>query len=133
MGDRIPLEPTAVDVVSTKKRSINTKHPGNMFYTQFVQNVVSTIPTATDDLRRSAGTIVGVTVDENGGRFLKPPEGEMDPTCCIAMDRKQATAKVLHALKTANSKQGKMISSHDGVGTGKGVGDIGTTITTRST
>jgi len=48
-------------------------------------------------------------------------------TTCIAMERKQAIARVLHAWKTAYSKQGKMISFHDGFGTGKGVGDIGTT------
>jgi len=131
MGDIIPFEPTDVDVISTKKRSMNTKHPGNIFYTQLVQNVVSKIP-VTDDLRHSAETIVGIIIDERGGRFLKPPDGEIDPTCCIAMDRKQAIAKVLHALKTAYSKQGKMISSHDGLGTGKGVGDIGTTTTTKS-
>jgi hypothetical protein len=109
----MPFELTEVDVVSSKNRSLNSKHPGNIFYTDLVQRLVPRLAATPGDIigemRDIAETIVHAVTVERGGRFVKaPPDGEWNPTMCTVMDKKQAVAKVLHALKTAHSRQAKL-------------------------
>ena len=119
----IPFEVTEVDVVSSKNRSWNAKHPGNIFYMDLVQSLMASLPSNTGDIigeiremREMAGRIVHTVTVERGGRFLKPPDGDGNPTKCIAMNKKQAVAKVLHALRTAQSKQAKLATGPSPVG-----------------
>jgi hypothetical protein len=101
----IAFDPSPVDVVSTKVRTWNNTHPGNMYYTDLVRKLVPSITSsAFNDVRMIAEKIVHNILDERGGRFLKPRDGDMDPTICIHMDRKQALGKVIHALRTAHSR-----------------------------
>jgi hypothetical protein len=105
----IEFVPTAVDVVSTKLRTWNLKHPGNMFYTNLVQQkMFSDIKTYEEDpleYKRVAERIVDLLTVERGGRFLKLKEGAVKPTTCTVMGRKLCVNKVVHALRTAQSKQ----------------------------
>ena len=119
----IPFEVTEVDVVSSKNRTWNAKHPGNIFYMDLVQSLMASLPSNTGDIigemremREMAERIVHTVTVERGGRFLKPPDGDGNPTMCIAMDKKQAVAKVLHALRTAQSKQAKLATGPSPVG-----------------
>ena len=50
---------------------------------------------------------------ERGGRFLKPPDGDLHPTQCVVMDSKQAITKVVHALRTAHSRLGVQTTGGD--------------------
>jgi hypothetical protein len=113
----IPFLPNDVDVVSTKNRAFNAKHPGNIYYTDLVQRLVAPLPLdkagEVKDMRNIAEQIVYHITVERGGRFLKPPDGEVNPTMCVAMEKKQALGKVIHALRTAQSRQGKLVHGVD--------------------
>lgn len=124
----LPFEPNDIDVVSTKNRSLNAQHPGNVYYTELVQRLVAPLPLETENLmemRKIAHDIVRHLVDERGGRFLKPPDGVPNPTECVEMDKRQAFAKVLHAIRTAHIRNGKNARGKEfspktiGVGKGK--------------
>ena len=70
----IPFEVTEVDVVSSKNRSWNAKHPGNIFYMDLVQSLMASLPSNTGDIigemREMAEMIVHTVTVERGGRFL---------------------------------------------------------------
>jgi hypothetical protein len=101
----VDFKPTQVDIVSTKLRTWNLKHAGNVFFTEMVH---SRLPDIQDGdpvtIRRVATEIVDILTDERGGRFLKLKEGDLRPTRCFVMGRKQILNKAGHALRTANSK-----------------------------
>jgi hypothetical protein len=106
METEIDFLPIDVDIVSTKLRTWNLKHPGNMFYTELVHKKILGITESDDqaEFRRVAEEIVHMLTIERGGRFLKLKEGDKGPTRCILMERKNAISKVIHALRTAQSK-----------------------------
>jgi hypothetical protein len=106
METEIDFLPVEVDIVSTKLRTWNLKHPGNIFYTELVHKKVSGIKEIDDqaEIRRVAEEIVAILTIERGGRFIKLKEGDKIPTRCILMERKNCVSKVIHALRTAQSK-----------------------------
>jgi hypothetical protein len=105
MENEIDFHPTDVDVVSTKLRTWNTKHSGNVFYTELVLKMINEIKEDDQaEYRRVAEEVVDILTIERGGRFLKLREGEKNPNCCILMGRKQSVNKAIHALRTAWSK-----------------------------
>lgn len=105
MGEEIEFFPTEADVVSTKLRTWNLKHPGNLFYTEMVHRRVSEY-NADDHAtsKRVASEIVNTILNERGGRFLKLRDGDLRPTHCTVMPFKQCIAKVTHALRTAQAR-----------------------------
>lgn len=101
----IPFDPAPVDVVSTKLRTWNLSHPGNLYYTELVNNNVASLDKDDfNEIKRRAEEIVYAVTIERGGRFLRPPDGDTQPTTCVVLDGKQALAKVVHALRTAQSR-----------------------------
>jgi hypothetical protein len=106
METEIDFLPIDVDIVSTKLRTWNLKHPGNKFYTELVHKKILGITESDDqaEFRRVAEEIVHMLTIERGGRFLKLKEGDKGPTRCILMERKNAISKTIHALRTAQSK-----------------------------
>ncbi len=101
----IDFIPTPFDVVSTKLRTWNLNHPGNLYYTDLVnKNAASLDKEDLVEIKRLAEQIVRCVVSERGGRFLKPRDGESQPTKCLVMDPKHAVTKVVHALRTAHSR-----------------------------
>ena len=101
----IAFSPTQVDIVSTKLRTWNLKHAGNIFFTEMVHSRVPDIKDGDPiTIRRVATEIVDILTDERGGRFLKLKEGDLRPTSCFVMGRKHIINKVGHALRTANSR-----------------------------
>lgn len=108
----IPFDPAPVDVVSTKLRTWNLSHPGNLYYTDLVNtNVVSLDKEDINEIKRRAEKIVYSITVERGGRFLRPPDGDTQPTTCVILDGKQALAKVVHALRTAQLRLDKADSA----------------------
>ena len=106
MQVEIDFTPTCVDVVSTKNRTWNLKHSGNMFYTRLVHSRVIELKDFEDlaAFRRVAEEIVDTIVVERGGRFLKLKDGERNSTRCRVMKLSEATNKVIHALRSAHLK-----------------------------
>ena len=106
MVEEIEFRPCEVDVVSTKLRTWNLKHAGNIFFTDVVH---SRLPDITDDdlntYRRVAEEIVDVILVHRGGRFLKLKEGDLRPTHCTVMNRRQCVSKTVHALRTASIRK----------------------------
>lgn len=98
----IPFDPAPVDVLATKSRKFNKNHPGNVYFTSLVNRFSVTLTTnAMEGVRGVAEQIVNHISDERGGRFLKPRDGEINPTTCMVICRKKALGKVIHALRTA--------------------------------
>lgn len=95
MADQTEINflPSDVDVVSTKLRTWNGKHPGNIFYTELVHKLVQDI-SVSNDCRSVATAIVNTIMDGRGGRFLKLKDGNKtapgssNPTSCVLMGRK---------------------------------------------
>jgi hypothetical protein len=107
---QVEFSPTEVDIVSTKLRTWNLKHPGNMYYTELVHKKVASIEfDDQSEYRRVATEIVDELTVKRAGRFLKLKEGDKDPTTCIVMDRRLCINKVTHALRTAQSKSNIVI------------------------
>jgi hypothetical protein len=107
-GDFIPFHPTEMDVVATKIRTWNSKHLGNQFYTDIVQEIIqtNTFPLESpSDFRRAAEHVHHVVCVERGGRFLKLPEGMSSSVVCTVMSEQDVINKVIHALKTAKKRK----------------------------
>lgn len=103
-GTPAPFNPGDHDVVSTKLRSWNLGHPGNLQYAELLVEYALKLPSTSDPHYSSALSdttkdLVNVITVERGGRFLKIAEGENHPEDCIVMDFKACHHKVLHGLK----------------------------------
>eukprot|EP00934_Nitzschia_sp_Nitz4_P004121 Nitzschia sp. Nitz4//scaffold58_size112336//95945//97036//NITZ4_004048-RA/size112336-processed-gene-0.200-mRNA-1//1//CDS//3329555034//4111//frame0 len=107
MESVIDFHPRENDIVSTKLRTWNLKHPGNLYYSEVVHRMVKELKS--DDpvkLKEVGEAIVNHLVGERGGRFLKLKDGELHSTTCTVLEFRPAVAKVIHALKTAISRRG---------------------------
>jgi hypothetical protein len=104
----IPFYPTEMDVVATKIRTWNSKHPGNQFYTNVIQGIIqneTTILESPTDFRRAAEHVHHIICVQRGGRFLKLPEGLSSSVVCTVMSEQNVINKVIHALKTARKRK----------------------------
>lgn len=102
-GHTAPFEPQEHDVVSTKLRSWNLGHTGNLLYAELLVEYALKLPlpSATDYtavLSQVTRELVEAIANK-GGRFLKIAEGENHPDECIVMDYKACHHKVLNGLK----------------------------------
>lgn len=103
-GYTAPFEPQEQDVVSTKLRSWNLGHPGNLIYAELLVDYALKLPLPSDPnysaiLSETTKELVEDITMERGGRFLKIAEGENHPDDCVVMDFKACHHKVLHGLK----------------------------------
>lgn len=105
-GEEIDFDPRENDVVSTKLRTWNLKHPGNLFYTDLVNSSVSEVQGEDiADFKRVAEKIVHIIHVERNGRFLKLKDGDINPTKCTILNHKPCVSKVIHALRTAQIRR----------------------------
>ena len=91
-------------MVSTKLRSWNLGHPGNLLYAELLVDYALKLPLPSDPmyssiLNQTTKQLVEVITVEKGGRFLKIAEGENHPDDCVIMDYRASHHKVLHGLK----------------------------------
>ena len=105
----VPFEPSDRDVVSTKIRTWNSKHPANVYYSELVKAHVDRVPPVDSNghsevVKGIAGDIIDELTIARGGRFLKLREGDLTPTECVVMTRKQITIKVVRALRELHAK-----------------------------
>lgn len=98
----IKFDPSDVDVVSTKIRTWNARHPGNIYYTELVAEAVSSGKDLTSTSTRAAAQrIYEVLTVQRGGRFLKLPERVSTSDFCTLLTPKRCVEKIIHAIKTA--------------------------------
>ena len=100
----VAFDPQEHDVVSTKLRSWNLRHPGNLAYADLLAEYASKLPSTTDPnyssiLSEITQALIKLITEEKGGRFLKIQGGENHPNDCTVMNYKEAHHKVLQALK----------------------------------
>jgi hypothetical protein len=106
----IDFEPLEHDVVSTRLRGWNLKHPGNVFYAKLLKQYAEkanmeeaeTNPGAQQLnalLHQYAERIVEIVITDCKGRFLKIPDLQTEPDKCFIMNQKQAVHKVMNGLK----------------------------------
>jgi hypothetical protein len=108
MDEWIPFHPTEMDVVATKIRTWNSRHPGNQFYTDVVQEIIQNTSSTWEnasDFRYAAEQVHRIICMERGGRFLKLPDGVSDAVVCTVMSEQDVINKVIHALKTAKKRK----------------------------
>ena len=107
---RIAFEPADIDVVCTKLRTWNCKHPGNLVFNQAMGEKIPLIQ-HDRDFRIFAENLIE-TVLQRGGRFLKLDDkdcrgdglGHLRPKLCAVMTQKQMIHRVLRSLRTAHAK-----------------------------
>jgi hypothetical protein len=102
----IKFDPSDVDIVSTKIRTWNARHPGNIHYTELVARVVASGSkdlTATS-IRDAANEIYEILTVQRGGRFLKLPERVATAEYCTLLTPKRCVEKIIHAIKTATNR-----------------------------
>jgi hypothetical protein len=101
----VKFDPSDVDVVSTKIRTWNAKHPGNMFYADLVAQTVSSGKDLTPPfIREAAKGIYEILTVQRGGRFLKLPERVSTSEYCTLLTPKRCVEKIIHAIKTSIHK-----------------------------
>jgi hypothetical protein len=96
----IPFEPADNDIVSTKIRTWNRKHPGNIFYAQLINSNVKADPSRFVDpaeVRKVAQGLYKILAIQRGGRFLKLPECALTSETCTVMSEKRSVEKIIHA------------------------------------
>lgn len=102
----ILFNPSNVDIVSTKIRTWNARHPGNVFYNDLVARTVANSPDMPAPLvREAAMQIYDILTVDRGGRFLKLPERVTTSHTCTLMKRSRCVEKIIHAIKTAMLKK----------------------------
>ena len=106
---KVAFDPQEHDVVSTKLRNWNLRHPGNLAYADLLAEYASKLPSTTDPnyssiLSEITQALIKLITEEKGGRFLKIQGGENHPNDCIVMNYKEAHHKVLQALKNKQRK-----------------------------
>ena len=102
----IPFQPTNNDVVSTKIRSWNARHPGNVVYRAMIHDAVERCTfQSPQDFRAAAEVIFREITQVRGGRFLLIPDCEVSSTTCKILPEKKAVEKILHALKVRKSRK----------------------------
>lgn len=100
--NQIPFDPHPQDVVSTKNRTWNLNHPGNLRCQEYLLNYANELPHSGNFppnlIAEFADEIVHKILKEEYGQFLKPivePGGNtFRPEYCIVMDKKAAKEKV---------------------------------------
>ena len=111
---RIEFQPTELDVVCTKLRSWNEKHPGNLFCAKLISARAQSVQeNEIGKMRQMAKEIVHEIIEERGGRFLKISEKERNPDYCSLMAHKSCVDRVARALRTAYSNLTSPSSSSD--------------------
>ena len=98
------FDPQEHDVVSTKLRSWNLRHPGNLAYADLLAEYASKLPSTTDPnysstISEITKALIKLITEEKGGRFLKIQGRENHPNDCIVMNYKEARHKALQGLK----------------------------------
>eukprot|EP00980_Cylindrotheca_fusiformis_P018820 scaffold6276_cov138-Cylindrotheca_fusiformis.AAC.7 len=104
----VPFHPTKVDVVCTKLRTWNTKHPGNIYFNKLIQEKVPSIQNDAQ-FRPMANELIEYVISEKGARFLKLSDKEcfannLTPKVCTVMNRKQCLHKVIRSMRTAYAR-----------------------------
>lgn len=100
----IEFHPTDRDVVCTKLRSWNERHPGNVLCTKLIGECAQKIkPDEVSQIRDMAKKIAHTLTKELGGRFLKIPD-EKHPPFCMIMNEKACVDRVNRALRTSYQK-----------------------------
>ena len=106
--DLIPFAPENDDVVSTRLRAWNLKHPGNVFYatllTEYAEKANEDALQFPDKecisrLHQYADRIFEIITKDLKGRFLKIRDLEKKPDFCYVMNRKQCQHKTMTALR----------------------------------
>ena len=105
--NKVPFDPHPQDVVSTKVRTWNLNHPGNLRYQEFLLNYADELPHSgifpPNLIAEFADEIVDKILNDECGDFLKPimePGGDpIRPEFCIVMSKKAAREKVKIGLK----------------------------------
>lgn len=101
---RIEFLPTELDVVCTKLRSWNEKHPGNLHCAKLISARAQRVQeNEIGKMRQMAKEIVHEIIEKRGGRFLKISEKERNPDYCSLMAHKSCVDRVARALRTAYS------------------------------
>jgi hypothetical protein len=105
--EKIAFEPTENDIVCTKLRTWNARHPGNMFFNQMIATKVPCI-NQDSDFRNFAAEIIDL-ITTKGGSFLKLNDkdcrdGGSHPKFCTVMNQKQCIHRVVRSLRTAHAK-----------------------------
>ena len=96
----IPFVPEDNDIVATKIRTWNKKHPGNIFYTHLINSAVEADPSRFEnaaEVRLIAQQIYQIIAVQRGGRFLKLPDCAITSETCIVMSEKRGVEKIIHA------------------------------------
>lgn len=105
--ESVPFHPTNDDVVCTKLRTWNTKHPGNLYFNKLVQEKVPSIKNDADFRTVAEGLIEFVTI-QKGTRFLKLSDKDFfagrTPSHCSVMNRRQCLHKVIRSMRTAHAR-----------------------------
>jgi len=104
---QVPFEPKPKDIICTKLRTWNSKHPGNKFFNAMVQDTACKV--SEENIKTTAEAILNVLSTQRGGRFLKLHDVDVvthgsRPHVCTVMNRKQSLNKVIRTLKTAHAR-----------------------------
>jgi hypothetical protein len=105
--ESVPFNPTEADVVCTKLRTWNTKHPGNLVFNKLIQGKIPSIKNDAD-FRTVADELIDFVIIQKGARFLKLSDKEFfagnTPRMCSIMNRKQCLHKVMRSMRTAHAR-----------------------------
>ncbi len=130
----IPFDPTPNDVVATSNRHWNTKHPGNIAYSNLLDQYVPRFlqQAGQDKKSKTRSDVSEKIVDlifQRKGRFLLwNTKGSPNPDFCKIISRAECIVKVQSALKRRSGvvtrdkpSRNSQISSPDGIGAKKGL------------
>jgi hypothetical protein len=105
--ESVPFNPTEADVVCTKLRTWNTKHPGNLVFNKLIQGKIPSIKNDAD-FRTVADELIDFVIVQKGARFLKLSDKEFfagkTPRMCSVMNRKQCLHKVMRSMRTGHAR-----------------------------
>lgn len=103
---KVNFDPRDNDVICTKLRQFNTKHPGNVRLSQLVIEKAPHL-NVDKDFKSAAEEIVDI-IARLGGRFLKLNDKDCQDSrnikVCSIMNRKQCFHRVVRSLRTAHSR-----------------------------
>ncbi|KAL3940797.1 MAG: hypothetical protein SGBAC_004735 [Bacillariaceae sp.] len=103
---QLPFDPQPNDIVCTKLRTWNSKHPGNKFFNAMIHDTAGKV--LEENIKTASERLLEVVVDQRGGRFLKLSDVDVmngrKPHICTLLNRKQCLHKVVRTLKTAHAR-----------------------------
>jgi len=103
----IPFDPSPQDVVSTKLRSWNQTHPGNLAYQELLNHYAHQLspPSNTEyetnrkSIQEYAVKIANYIEHDLGGIFIKIDAGVVNPKICTRMNERQILEKIRIGLR----------------------------------